>query len=514
MKKNILSVLFVFFGLCFAQQYKINNVDYNIEGSGIKLLGKTSSVMLERNVPVDRNTVFENYEQFTSYIKKYEQNLLNLRAFDEFTINQIISEEPYEDDIFYVDLIISLKDSIHMLALPYFKYDSNVGTQIKLKAKDTNFLGTLNPMSADILLEIKQQDINAKASLAPGFNFKYDFPFKAGPFESTWINDYGISYTVGNDIAEWSAKSGVKMDLPGNFITYSFEFYQSFYNNLDYAADNDAMYFNEEAKFSIPLKLHEFESIGKLNYTPYIDVNFNWDYDGINESNTDLSSPVLTLGHSLSTSKINWNNNFRTGNSFNISNSYAYNFQRHFFYPYISTEALLFKNFVISNKPIFNTIGLTSDLYYFAYFLNADTDPYFDKDGEKIGGRLRGIRDDQAICKTTSAFVFNFDLPVRLFEINFTKSFLKYFSCDVQLSPFVDIALTYNKITENWYNPKDGLYASGLEVLVYPKKWSSFTVRVMAGVDIGRLLFKNHLNFDIREDVSPYEFSIGIGLHY
>lgn len=517
MKKNILSVLFVFLGFCFAQQYKINNVDYNIEGSGLKILGKTSPAILERNIPIDKTLVFESEDELLKYLEDYEQKLANTRAFDSFLVEYFIKEEISEDNILPVELLVSIKDSIHMLALPYFKYDSNVGTQLKLKAKDTNFIGTMNTMSADILLEIQQDDINSQVKIAPGLNFKYDFPFKMGPFNSTWINNYGILYIIEEDFFEWDAKTGLNLELPFNFLTWNLELYQYFNRNYSYYNYGDDLYFNEEARLSTTLKLYDFKSIGKLNYTPYMGINFYWDNDGINKLNTDLSGPTLSIGHSLSTSKINWNNNFRTGSSLILSNTYSYNFQRNILYPYLSFEALLYKAFVLTDKPFFNTIALNSNLYYFDYLINYNKEPYINylaEDGSRIGGRLRGIRDEQRVCKTTSAFVFNFDFPVRLFTINFEKSIFRFFSCDVQLSPFFDMALTYNKATDKWYNLKDGLYSAGFEVLVYPQKWSSFTVRAMAGLDIGRLLLKNNLNSSWREDVSPYEFSIGIGLHY
>ena len=76
------------------------------------------------------------------------------------------------------------------------------------------------------------------------------------------------------------------------------------------------------------------------------------------------------------------------------------------------------------------------------------------------------------------------------------------------------MALCYNKITKTFFNPKDGFYAGGLEVIVYPLKWSGITVRASVGIDIGRQFFSKHLNMDWRENTSKKEFSIGFGLHY
>lgn len=91
---------------------------------------------------------------------------------------------------------------------------------------------------------------------------------------------------------------------------------------------------------------------------------------------------------------------------------------------------------------------------------------------------------------------------------------MKHFNFDLQVSPFVDFALTYNKATEKLFDYKDGFYAAGVEVLVYPRKWSSFVVRGSIGVDIGRWLLSDLLNTEWREEVNKKEISIGIGLHY
>ena len=113
-----------------------------------------------------------------------------------------------------------------------------------------------------------------------------------------------------------------------------------------------------------------------------------------------------------------------------------------------------------------------------------------------------------------NALILNFDLPVHIFTTNFTKSFLRYFNFDFQLSPFFDMALCYNKINQTYFNLKDGFYGAGLEVIVYPLKWSGITVRGSVGIDVGRKFFANQINTDWRQNVSKKEFSIGFGLHY
>ena len=85
---------------------------------------------------------------------------------------------------------------------------------------------------------------------------------------------------------------------------------------------------------------------------------------------------------------------------------------------------------------------------------------------------------------------------------------------DLQASPFIDIALCNNKITKTMLDPKDGFYAAGLELIVYPLKWSGITIRGSVGIDVGRKFLRDYINLDWREGVSKKEVSIGFGLHY
>ena len=64
------------------------------------------------------------------------------------------------------------------------------------------------------------------------------------------------------------------------------------------------------------------------------------------------------------------------------------------------------------------------------------------------------------------------------------------------------------------FDLKDGFYASGFADIDYSQKWSSFTVRGSHEIDIGRTLLKDYINTQWRDNVSKYEISFGVGLHY
>ena len=534
MKKNaVLALLFFIFSTSavYAQKVQIEDVVYNIEGCGSAIFGKTQDYSLSREVPVNTSKVFETEEEFNLYLEDYKKKLSNLRAFESIEIETQDAFEAEEDDdlsdneetekIKKVLLVVSVKDSFHLFAIPGPKYDSNTGLTLKLKIIDSNFLGSLSTLSTDVFYVLPTSESD-NGQQEVGFNINIDYPFKAGIFDALWLNDLEFSYTFGNDMPEWDIGTGIRFELPLEKCSFVLETNQKFVNDFDYKEFDDNIYFVNDIRFSVPITLSEVKYFGKIIYTPYIIPEINWDFDGISEDNSELSSPILTAGHKFSFGRSDWNNNFRTGFSLSIDNYYFYNFQRNKFYPVAELNAQAHKSFTILEDSYFlRNIGISADFHSFAYFIDPEKDPYIANDGIKIGQYLRGIRDKQYYdgtnvlsIKPTSAFILNLDLPIHIFTTNFTKSFMRYLNFDFQLSPFVDIALCYNKATNSFFDLKDGFYTAGLEAIVYPLKWSGITVRGSIGVDVGRKFLASYLNTDWRQDVSALEFSFGFGLHY
>lgn len=518
----ILSLVLFFFPLA-AQQYKIDNVTYSIEGCGHWIFGQTQEYALVTEVPIDKKTVFQNEEAFNAYLKDLEKRLQNLRAFETINITYEITSatELNYDEVNLVLINIDVKDSFHLFAIPGPKYDSNTGLTFKLKIKDSNFLGTLNTLSSDFYILIPTQESDGN-STEFGFNCSADYPFKAGIFDAVWLNDLGLSYTLGDEMPEWNVRTGLRLTLPFEKNSLIFEANQKFINNFEYKEFDDNLYFVNDFKFYIPLTIANLNYFGKLNYTPYTITSINWDFNYISEQNSALSSPVTTIGHKLTFGRTDWNENLRTGFNFSLDNYYTYNFQRKRFYPQLELDMAGYKKIdLFEDSYFFRNFGIAANTTAFTYLFNPKKDEYIANDGNPIGKYLRGIRDSQDYKGTnisslhpTSAVILNLDLPFHIFTTNFTKSFLRYCNFDLQLSPFFDMALCYNKVTQTFFSFKDGFYAGGLEVIVYPLKWSGITIRGSVGIDIGREFFKKNINMDWRENTSKKEFSIGFGLHY
>ena len=521
MKKVLLviSAFFVLLTCANAQNFKID--DYKITTNGKYKLTTTKPYAIQLNYPIDKKSIFNKHD-FESYLTNYKQELENSRLFEEINVDYEVLEQTVTSDdnpetLLKVKLNINVTDSNHFLMVPYPKFKSDKDkTEIilKLKAKDSNFLGTMNPLATDLNIEVKKDE--ESWSFKPGFNISYDYPFSAGPFDATWINDYSINYNSQNKYPEWNAKTGLKFVLPFHYISFVFEGYHNFINNFDYEKYGDAMYSKEEFKFSTPIKLYEFKNFSYLTYTPSLSYNFYWDQDGINIDNPSLTGPIITLNQSLSNSKINWHDNFRKGYSISLGNSWTYNFQRKDWSPSISLEAKGFTSIKLEDRDYLDQIGIVTDIYAFTYFDMPGS--YYDHDfsgyGDSIGSRLRGVPDDSYFGNfdsdtTSTGFVLNIDLPINIIRTSFERDL---FNFNMQFSPFLDIAIYRDRALPL---QTDSKICSGMEVLVYPKKWSSFIIRGSIGFDL-KETFAEDTNIKglVKGLWHNKEISIGLGLHY
>lgn len=497
--------IFLLTSVSFAHRFQIEKVEYEIHGS-------TKQYALEQKIKIDRNRIFENEDEFLLYFNDLRQRFYNERNFENSELDFSYSN-PDEKDLCCVTITAKTIDSSNFLIVPYPKYNSNNGAGFKLKTKNSNFLGTLEELTADLSFQIKKDDEKDETKRIFGASIDFELPFPFGPFEAKWLNNWAASYTIGKDAPEYDFSTGFFISLPFNQFALEWTIKQNASRNFDYEDYEDELYFTEFAKFDVKITLQDLDELGKVYYIPYTSAIYNWDKDGIQPSNEDLSSPIYRFGHALSAGRYNWHGNFRNGAELVFDQNIGYNTQTYNIIPFVSGEAKIFLDL--------HYLGMCMDAYAFAS-KNSHT---------KIGERLRGIKDDQKyatgnpeidglyVTRPDSAIVVNMDMPFKIFTFNFDNwkhfHFFKTFNCELQISPFFDFALFRNRATGTNFFYKDGFYAGGLEFLVYPQKWRSLVVRASAGADLGRLFLPDqYINTDWRKDVSKYEIEIGVGLHY
>ena len=497
--------VFLFFSLLYAEEYRITSVRYDIKGM-------TRKYALATTVPVDTARVFPDRTALEQYLTDLLTQLKNQRVLEEATVTPFFGVED-SDGIIPVQLFISTKDTWNIIGLPYPKYDSNSGFIFKLKIKDYNFFGSMRTLSGDISYEYEEgkvQPHNLSASVS------FDIPFKLGLLDSSWTNGFDASYKIGDKAPKVGYTTGLNFTLPlYKLISLNFGISQGIKYNPSYQADNDEFYLSESAKIGLPVTVAKTEKHGNITWTPSASIDFNWDPRDLKSSPyglscSDLKGPDISLSQTVSAGRINWIGNYRQGYSASVSQSFSYDM---FFKTYTTSYSVSGEYY-----NAFKYAGFASRFYLFKTFGDASTE----------GGRIRGVRD--AYIKTDSALFINIDVPITVWQTDWRAlrgpEWTKWFDFEMQVSPFLDIAVGNNTAAGTYYNIKDGWYAAGLEIIGFPNKMRSIQGRISVGID-GVLLAKeigkksdfinkvvNKLFHTTWRTGSWYELSIGIGLHY
>lgn len=535
----VLFLLFFFSLPAFSELYQITDISYSLE--------KTREKDLERLVPVNTERIFESEKELESYLSDLKQRLLNTRAFDEVELkvesgkwkdeNGKLKDETFDSqlstlnsgELIPVSLQITARDTKSLLILPYPKYDSNDGLIFKVKVKDVNFFGTMNTLNAGLFAGLKEDTESGKQNPTFGAEFNYSYPFYLKDLPAFWNNDFEIKYTAGVEELEFWNSTGFTFEKEFKKLSFVLDLSEHADRDLEYMQYGDTQYYTSDLNFSLPVKIADIENWGYIFLTPFLDTKVNYDKDGISSQNDDLAGPVLKGGLKLSSSRINWYGNFRTGLSASVSFSDGYDFMQKESEPCFKAEIQAFK--------AFRYCGINSRLTVFLTRSNRD----------KVGELIRGARDKQKYLntenlplktelslKSPSALVFNLDLPFHIITTDWlgwsdslfgsdswfsrTFSWTDKFNFELQLSPFIDIALTKNEITDRLFSLKDGWYTGGLEFLVFPERWKGIVVRGSIGLDLGKALiakkYPEKIDLSWRENVKKYEIYAGIGLHY
>lgn len=503
--------------------------------------GVTKPSALKRKVKLDKSRIFKTESEIKEYLDNINQQLINTRLLETCNYTYTFVEKDQENYKCNVTFITS--DSNHLLALPKPTLDSNKGLQIKVKLKDMNFLGFMSDLNFDFNYE-NEFDSSTGATLFSGehkhsfgMNFQYDFPFTF-LLDNTWTNDLAFSWTIGSNLPEFSYATGLTTSIPIGIHSLNIGFVQSVIRNEDYIKYGDELYGVEAASLSIPLVIGTLPDLSEVIYNPAVTFTYNWDYNGISIDNEDLRSPTLSFCHSITTGRVDWTGNYRNGYSVNATQSFGWNFQTKKFIPTLSADFQIHKSINFRKKPF---LGFSGRFYYF-HQLNSN---------QEIGARIRGVLDKQYFAngsyyalKVPQAFVLNFDMPFHVITTHWMDwgyklfgsyddmskaakiiwwlphKLFNYLDFEFQLSPFFDMALT-RKPEESLYEIENslmwqnGFYSAGIEAIIFPSKWKSFTVRTSIGFDIGKYLFKDVINQEWRDpNIKGWEMFFGLGLHY
>lgn len=517
------------------ETYKIKNVTFNSKG-------KTKPYAIKRNITdIDYERIFLSKEEFENYLKDIRQQITNTRLVENIEFNYVVIEK--DNNLNIADVIYSFSDSKSFLMFPKPTLDTNSGFELKLKLKDNNFLGTMSDLNIDLNGQLGNTDAPEDWSkFSGGFNFEYEFPFNLGFTENSWSNDFTLSWEFGEAAPDFSYSTGLTVKIPFGHNKLSISGTQSVIRNNDYIIYGDELYFVEKFGVSLPLVLGYLGNTTAVSFTPSVNFTNNWDLNGINENNTDLNqTPMINVAQTIDVSNINWAEkyNFRSGYYFNTVESIGWDFHTQVIsekvVPSFTINAKFFENWKF--------LSLSLNANFFAG-LNTTT---------KIGEKIRGAADYQTYnidynvdsnnyaLETPCALTINLDFPIHIITTNWLEwgknlfgpynemselkqkifyiphKLFSYLDFELQLSPFIDIALLKNRVSGSIFSFKEGIYTVGLEVLVYPLRWKSYVVRGSIGYDISKGILNSKTDYfdsNWRNPARNYEIYFGLGLLY
>jgi hypothetical protein len=400
------------------------------------------------------------------YIHNKTQLLINQRVLkDNAAISYSVGER-LENGAYPVTLTIKVEDSWNIIALPKPVYSNYTGFELTLKARDYNFLGTMNPLRVDLGYHYDEEKRNSFV-----LGVFSSTPFRA--FDYTWnfTFDNTVSYRPQVDEPYYYQNvTGLSVEVPFRTTTFTFGFNES----LNLNEENDDRYKEKYGYFQsgpymssrlftswkIPTGL-VVSRYGELTYHPGISATFNhelpeWPLQEFRKG------PFMSFNHSLGFEKIDWHANYRQGLSVSAGNSYRYDFFR-----LNAGEDPLSVSFSVTGIGHFiisRFFAISSRLMYRQWFYH---DPEYN---DKAGDALRGFADKALYADYMLSL--NMDFPFRALVFTPSKwlniSKLSFFDFELQVSPVIDMALYHDPSTETSFNPKNIAAAGGFEFIVFP----------------------------------------------
>ena len=479
-----------------AEQYKIRDIRYEIDG-------RTREYPLEKNLDIDRDRVFSSREEIEAFARDIEVKLLNQRVLKSGEVTVIYGDE--EEDVVPADLLVKAADTFNYVLVPYPRFDSNDGLNLKLKFKDYNFFGSMEDMTADLVYEYDPFD---ETKHTVGANFSFDIPFKLFGEEFTWSLSASVDLPIGEPVdIDFSTTLGYERELIPARLELHAGLTQAAYvyprDNHEELYPDDPYYLSNKLYVKFPVTVLTHSYFGDLLWTPQVSVTGNWAFGSITDD--DLRGMFLTFSHSASFGRYDWVGNYRRGFSLSASNSWTYN-------PITTEKEIAVTVSATGYLPVLSFLGVYARAC-FMYDWESDGDLQVD-----MGSYMRGIIDER--IETDMAFFFNIDLPVKVIDIDFERTtgigWTRHVSFEAHISPFLDFGLTHDQHTGRYFSIDDSWCSGGLELVVFPDAIRSVYARLSVGLDL-KELFSNGFDFGAsaeRDGGGIMEFFIGVGLEY
>ena len=541
MKRIIAALVFILIACqVFASTYKIRSYSFDLKE------GKTKrSILLEfiDSKDKEKDKTFDSLEKMVAFLDDKRQQLVNKRVF--YFVEYTYELEETSEDVFEADVIFSIGDASTFLIVPYPKYDSNYGINLKLKAKDSNFLGTFTTL--DSTLAFTQRNNSFKdGKLEWDFSVddmrlgeaKLSFSHYGAADFLTWTDSYlkgsvnisnvkfwGVSVNGSFSFkaapkgpekdSRWGGKElsssvGISFLSPkmnnasvSNSITYTFgskEFktttsFSFLYSEKLGVTSSTSV---ETVQYDFGEGLHSIKvgTGASKGFTLFQRVSFSpnlWVYVSYTFPSRSIDPyPVLTLPFSFG--RIDWvgDNNFRKGLTFSFTASDEY----HILYDvdFLEKQRAKLTGNVTFHYPVTSWFNPSARLN----FILANTEQNIN-DSNTYSWNMRGVMDNNETINKYRKFgmTFNLDLMFNFIKIN---GFCKTYA----------IAFTDFFLGSNADGSFDKLMTVGGEGIIILDSHPSYPIRGSLSFNADHLVKLIKGEMDIRD----VEFELFIGLYF
>ena len=523
----------------FASTYRVRSYSFDVKGKT-----KTASLLeFVDSRDKEEDKTFESLEGLEGFLNDKKQQLVNKRFFHNVEYTYELQET--SPDVFDADVVFHVVDASTFLIVPYPKYDSNYGMSLKLKAKDSNFLGTFTTLDSSLAFTQRNNTFrdgklewdfsvdamrlgNAKLSFAHSGamdfytwtdtflggsvnisevrfwdvsvngSFSFKFAPKGAEKDSRWggkelSSSVGISF-LNPKLNKASATNTIKYTFSnGKFETTTTFSYlydsrlgikgSSSFETVQYGFENGLYYFILGTGAS-----KSFTFFKKLSFTPSF-----WFYLKFTVPSEDFDPyPTLTLPFSFG--RIDWvgDNNFRKGLMFNIK---AVD-EIHILYGKDERHKLKLTGNVQANYPVTSWFNPSARLD----FILASEEQEINKDNV-YSWNMRGIRDANATINKyrNIAMTFNLDLMFNFIKIgDFCRTYA--------------IAFSDMFVGSNADGSFDSLVTVGAEGIVILNSHPGYPIRGSLGVNADHLIKVMKGEMSLKE--MEYELYIGLYFFY
>jgi hypothetical protein len=479
--------------------YVIRLIDYSVNG-------RTLPSALRYHGELKLGEYIQGSRNLARYVRRKAQLLMNQRALEFATIAYSFGD-PEEDGAVPVFLLVVSRDSHNFIIFPKPLISSNTGLDITLKARDYNFLGTLNPLRIDLGYALDNSTSNKwyDRNVTEGtFTLFLDTDIPVRLFDLDFVIDFDNEFKFSKENIFYKNTAGLSVEVPVSFTTATFGFAQTTTVNEDnadvyeFTGFDPALYDRFERTFTaselyaswkIPTGIVVGE-FGDLSYTPRLSGEIKYRPGSVNWDPGYLRRGfVNTLTNTIGFDRIDWIENYRRGLAAYLEYGVSYNYSKEKWGTGLAMEAT-------GHLPITSFFGISGQ-FRFNHVILGDTNSV-------AGEVLRGVSDKNIHADTMASL--NIDFPFRVLTFlpsqRFNNSKFHFFDFEMHVSPIVDLALRWDEYNSGAIPEA----AAGVEVILFPFYMRRVFIRMSVAFNLKDIIQTGK--------VDDWEYFIGLDHHF